>query len=394
MSSQSSIGPKGSTPRSHLDLGAIQKQAQQGRLGRQAARQLETKISLQEEQAEAFNPFAARMKKERKSFDERKKTSSSDKAKKVEKNLEVGADKHARKKADSYEEDNSELSSDELVDLWEGIDDDDNAEKILSKIEDYYDDPSLVDEVLDFLSETKEGDVQEEVAKAKEQLSKEQGREVRAGRNMGATSREYAEKELGTPSELRELYRDITGNPREKNELFDELSDQYNYDQLKDVIKFLLSSLGADMKADGPSIERSKLTLFFSETRMLQAILGVYRFFQGRMNLISNEFSRSGLDLPEQLSFELLARQFMQLVNERYPSAVKILTLAQKFGISDELLAQIILFSQMRDAVRGVSPRIYSSIKQRWELLLAIMEALEELEDELEEEEDELREEE
>ena len=54
----------------------------------------------------------------------------------------------------------------------------------------------------------------------------------------------------------------------------------------------------------------------------------------------------------------------------------------------------IILFSQFRDAVRQVSPKLYRSIEQRDDLYDAIIDALEDLEDELEEYEGEEEEEE
>lgn len=96
-------------------------------------------------------------------------------------------------------------------------------------------------------------------------------------------------------------------------------------------------------------------------------------------------FDKEGEDMPGQLTFELLSKQFMSLASERYPSSSKVLLLAQRMGIEKWLMAKIIVFSQLRDAVREVAVnQIFKSIQHRDELYLAIIEALEDLEDELE----------
>src|SRR5690606_11830940 len=116
-----------------------------------------------------------------------------------------------------------------------------------------------------------------------------------------------------------------TGNPRDANTLFGELANKYAYKELQKVIKFLLHSLGSDMKSKGPSIPRGELHTLLTETRTLQAILGVYRFFNKRMDLVNKLFSKAGLQMPKQLSFEQMAKCFMSLAGERYPSSDKVL---------------------------------------------------------------------
>ena len=78
----------------------------------------------------------------------------------------------------------------------------------------------------------------------------------------------------------------------------------------------------------------------------------------------------------------------MELLKERYISPERVYQLARKLKISNELITQIILFTQMRDGVRGVATRLYRDDKHRQEVLQALMEALEELEDQLIEEEE------
>jgi len=68
-----------------------------------------------------------------------------------------------------------------------------------------------------------------------------------------------------------------------------------------------------------------------------------------------------------------MAKLFMILVEERYPSPVKVIKLASQLGIDDEIIAQILVYTQFRDAIRNVAPKLYRSIKHRQELLKCLL---------------------
>lgn len=288
--------------------------------------------------------------------------------------------------AQRYQQKNQELNARSLVLLRGRIKPDAKMEDIEEILREFYSDPSLADEALQFLLDTTDGDLKKEVQAAKDKLNEDKGREIVAGRNISTQAREASEKGLGTPTSLRDMYRDITGNPRDSNTLFEELSKKYAFKELKKVADFLLHSLGADMKSKGPSIDRGELHRLLTETRSLQAILGVYRFFKNRMNLMQGLFSKGGIPFPKTLNFELMSKSFMSLAGERYPSPDKVLSQAKRLGIEDWILAKIIAFSQFRDSIRELAmSQIYRSLQHRDELFMAIIEALEDLEDELEE---------
>lgn len=87
---------------------------------------------------------------------------------------------------------------------------------------------------------------------------------------------------------------------------------------------------------------------------------------------------------PPNLNYETLTTAFMSIVAERYPSSDKVLQHMHSLGC-DTVETKIIAITQLRDAVREVSPRIYRSTAHRDEVYMAIIEAAEELEDQLEE---------
>jgi type III secretion protein W len=285
-----------------------------------------------------------------------------------------------------FQKKNEELQAKTLLILKSRLLATDTPEEVLRKVLETYPDHSLADEALDFLIETTSGPMQTVIRMAKEQLNALFGREVRAGRNIAAEAKSFSTQGLGSPHSLRDLYREITGNPREPIKLFEELTDLFAYDKLKTAISFLLHALGADLKAKGPSISRLELKRLLDETRSLQGILGVFRFFQSRMRLIEREFVSYGLHPPSRLTFEQLAKQFIKLLAERFVNPEKILQTARDLGIEEEVAAQIIVYTQMRDAIKQVAPRYYRNPLHREELTKAILDTLEKLEEEEEEE--------
>ncbi len=292
--------------------------------------------------------------------------------------------------AENYYKKNPELQPKTLLLLQSRINPEDDQETILSKLQDTYADKSLADEALDFLIDTagNKEELRKKLIDSKERFNAEFGQDIRAGRNIAQQARQFSQAGLGNPTALRDLYREITTIPREPHDLFKELSKKFQFSDMKNIIDFILHSLGADMKAKGPSISKAELQRLFSEARSMQAILGLFRFFFGRMNMIQGQFNRFDLTMPSRINFELLAKLLMELIEERYPSADKILKLAYTLGISEELAAQIIIFSQYRDALRHISPKLFKSEKHRQELLMTLIETLSDLEDELEEEEE------
>ncbi|MFV0340495.1 MAG: HrpJ domain-containing protein [Parachlamydiaceae bacterium] len=358
------------------------------------AEQKSSELAFRDQLSETVNPMAARLAKKEKPI----KAQQS----RVQKMLQSG-DKLGRmlpveqmkQMADQFQKRNPELNANTLMLLRESIKPEDSKEEILRKLLEHFPDISLADEALEFLLETTEGELANKIREVKEELNQERGREIAAGRNIHAQAREASQKGLGTTTSMRELYRDVTGNPREAPTLFDELSQKYAFKDLKKVVDFLLHSLGADMKSKGPSIEPGELHRLFTETRSLQAILGVYRYFKGRMKLLKTLFENNGIPVPEDLNFEKMAKEFMSLASERYPSADKVLQRAVRLGLEKWLQAKIIALSQFRDGVREMAmAKIYKSLQHRDDLYLAILEALEDLEDELDRETEESEEEE
>lgn len=287
-----------------------------------------------------------------------------------------------------YQRNNQEELKDKtLLSLRSTITDQDEPEEITAKVFRTYPDHSLADEAFEFLLETTEGKVKSSIRLAKDRFNQEFKREIAAGKNIAEAARTFSKEGLGSPTALRDMYRDIIINQREALQLFEELTEKFRYDKLKMVITFILHSLGADLKSKGPSIMPGELTRLLDETRSLQGILGVFRFFQSRMRLIQRQFSLYNLIFPPRINFEVLGRVFAKILAEKYINPEKIIQVLEALGLSEEVAAQLIIGTQFRDALRQIAPRYYRTPQHRDELLKAILSALDQLEDEMEEEE-------
>jgi type III secretion protein W len=281
------------------------------------------------------------------------------------------------------------LQSRSLLFLRARISSDDSEDEILDKLQEAYPDPFLASEALDFLIETSSGELTDKLVEAKKKFLEMYGKEVLAGKNIQLQAREFAQTGVGTPSKLRELYKDVTNNPKDAATQFAELSKNYSFDKLKIVIAFVLHSLGSDLKSKGPSIDPGELARLLDEARSMQAILGVYRFFKSRMRLILSSFEKDDLVLPPRITFEQLSKLFISFLMERFPTSDRLLQIGSQMGLSDTLLAELIIFAQMRDAIRQISPKLFRGEQHRQDILSIFLEVLEQLEEELDEKDDE-----
>lgn len=350
------------------------------------AKAVESEGSLQNlQEASLFNPMLQAQR-----FREMEKLRHSQQKENVEnpQDEKILGVESAEETASRFQRNNPEMNNRTLMILKSLISPDDTPEGILAKVFSVYPDPALADEALDFLIQTATPDTLSLLEDAKKILNRDFDRQIRAGRNMGAQAREFSKEGLGSPTSLRDLYRDVTGNRRDPLKLLDELAGKFSYDKLRTVVSFLLHSLGSDLKSKGPSIDTRELGRLMEETRSMQGILGLFRFFLSRSKLIERQFSAYNLKRPNQVNFETLARLFIKMLAERYMNPEKILQTAKPLGISEEIAAQIIVYTQMHDAIRQIAPRYYRNPQHKNEFTKAFVDTLEDLEEKLEEEDE------
>lgn len=142
------------------------------------------------------------------------------KQEKADEEQEITAVEQLQEISENYQRKNPELQARTLLALRVRITPRDSVEDVLRKLREAYIDMSLADEALDFLLETADPALRTVLQQAKAELNRLYEREIKSGRNMGAQARNFSSQGLGSPTALRDLYRNITGNPRDANTLF------------------------------------------------------------------------------------------------------------------------------------------------------------------------------
>jgi len=373
----------------------IQSEATQTRQASQAS--LARIVVAQEASASAFDEWSSqfavntRIRTQARTLEERlkrrEKTESAEKQE-LEGEEALVEVKGVEEIADEYSKKNPELKQRSLIILKERLKEEDSAEEILKKVLDSYPDPTLADEAMAFLQKASEEEFAKKIVKARMLLRERFEREIRAGRNILQLSQQYSKEGLDTAEGLRNMYREMTGNPKDPHELFNDLIKKYTFDQMRAVISFVLHSLGADLKSKGPSIQKGELFRLLREARTLQAILGVYRYFIQKQKYLLHELNRRGQQIPVKMHFETLAKIFMKYLQDRYPGMEKVFLIAIELGISSEVYSQEVLFTLFYDAFKHISPKLFRTSQHKQDVMMSFLDALDEVQDQIEEKEE------
>ena len=306
--------------------------------------------------------------------------------------MKVIPERESKDAASKFEKRNPELKASSLVNLLKKAKDCKDKEELLKLLEEYYTDPLLADEALDFLTQCSLGDFQKIVQETKEELTKKYEKDIRAEKNIAEEVSHFAGQDIEARPKLRQRYLELIhqSEERDASQLFLDYSKQFpSYKELRKVFAYFYRALGMDLKSQGPSIEPGLLHSLMQEVRKAQSGIGIYNFFRDRMDLLTKEFARAGIPVPEGLTFEKMAVAFLKIISERYPSLEKVLDTIP-FSTVLSLLGKIITCNQFRDALPQTSTAfLFRSLQHRDETKKAILDALERLEEELEDIEEE-----
>ncbi len=285
-------------------------------------------------------------------------------------------------------------------------------------------DPVSVDDFLNVLLEVAEPtpDLRSVITTVKTEHLKHFGNEIAEKRKafeevntavaeMIAAGTQQIREGKPPPTTLKEFYQQIREQSWESPaELFNKLFSDYKgvYKNIRAISGYLLNRLGMELRVhkeasqddktlrflQGDPQEYARLRDTITTIRQLQAVLGVFSFFQGREKHIAKAFERNGLPVPPSLTFEQMSKEFVKLVQERYPSGQKVLDSAEKlgpftqakYGDVGRIVAKIISVNQFRDAVRQVSKTLYDKapdvqVEKQQQLLRSIIEASDNLEE-------------
>ncbi|WP_020408638.1 type III secretion system gatekeeper subunit SctW [Hahella ganghwensis] len=111
-----------------------------------------------------------------------------------------------------------------------------------------------------------------EVEIALDELMAENGSAIQAGLNVAEVASLYSESQIGTVNRLRELYRDAVLDYGSLTGTFQKILAQYGPERFSDSLSYLISALGADLAAEGPSLPKERLKMIIEDLYKLQAL--------------------------------------------------------------------------------------------------------------------------
>jgi hypothetical protein len=191
---------------------------------------------------------------------------------------------------DGFKQSHPEHEFEDLAKMQQSLNTNDKKDQILAKVKNQYSDPLLQKGALEFLLITTKGALQKEVKAALDEFLVANKFSLAAGENIAEISREAAAKGVaGKAGDFRKTYVDYISSPEQDavTKYFDLKSKCGIGKDFKSFIKEHLALLGTALHADSasksPSMERAELQRNMSEIKILQALVGVDRFFEGRV---------------------------------------------------------------------------------------------------------------
>lgn len=267
--------------RGNQTIDAMQRLGQQEVIEQAAARQDSSEDALADLK-DASNPLATLKKQE--SIKEKILTRT-EKAKEAG---DVVPIEEVKRKAEEFADTHPEHDNKKLVELHQQMTPTDKKQAILAKIRNFYNDPVLINEALQFLLSTTTGALKSEIQEAMNDFQKEHKLELTAGQNITQPSRDAVKEGVAkTADEFRSTYTEYIQAPEEDaSTKFSNLLKEYkSIENFEPVMLKLLSSIGnalnVDKNSKSPSLERPQLMRLINEVKILQAMLGVKRYFDG-----------------------------------------------------------------------------------------------------------------
>lgn len=202
---------------------------------------------------------------------------------------------------------------------------------------------------------------------ALQQLAQEQGPAIQAALNISGVAKQFAGAQLGDLQTLRNTYRDAVLDYQDLSQTFGQLIDHYGEPELPQAIQYLVKALGADIAADGSSIDRYKLNAALNDLYRLEVLTGL---LEDCDTLVTRNRASGNAFRPSELLKEVLELQQNQWLRPDL-----IAPLPTKLGVH-EVSSEINFLREFRELARMIPIKAYSEPEQRPRLLDAIQQAM------------------
>jgi len=203
------------------------------------------------------------------------------------------------------------------------------------------------------------------------QLMDEEGAAVHAGINVSPSAQAFASEGLGDVQELRDGYRDAVLDYQGIAKAYDSLLEKHGPDDLPHAIKYLMEGLGADMSAQGSSLEKSKLNAILNDMYRLEVLTGMLE----ACDELIRKTKEQGASTPMRGSD--LLKEVLTMQQDKWLRPEKIRPLPGRLGVRG-IAGEINFLREFKGLAQDIPEKAYTEPEQRQRFLDAIQMASDE----------------
>jgi type III secretion protein W len=230
-----------------------------------------------------------------------------------------------------------------------------------------FDEPAQQYTAMKFAREVLQEDGKEEATKAldkaMEQLERESGPQIKAGRNISEGATPFVDKGLGTFGQLRQMYCATVVDYHNVGQAFVTLKKLLGTGDFDAAVQFLTVSIGADLGSREPSCDRTRLESVVNDFYQIRFLDG---FHQEMMQLMAR--LKAQYQLLNPFTDLRLTERVLMLVNQEFVNPDDVRQLPREAGCT-ERTAVIYFLTQMHGKIRLIPVKIFNSDQPR-DLLL------------------------
>ncbi len=204
---------------------------------------------------------------------------------------------------------------------------------------------------------------------ALDELMEEHGAAILAGMNISEVAYKHAGGQLGTINHLRRLYRDAVLDYGSLTGTFQKIVAQYGEEHFTDSLNYLISALGADLAAEGPSLPKERLGMIIDDLYKLQSLGSLddeCTEFLGQLQRIYQSHT-----VPKKLE---LMEQLLSLLEKKWLNTDQINKVISMLNIPEDMA--IYFWRGFKELIRLIPLKVYKDPFEREKLITAVQECL------------------
>lgn len=202
-------------------------------------------------------------------------------------------------------------------------------------------------------------------------LLTEDGVEIAAGFNIAPISAAHAGP-LGSPNQLRHLYRDAVLDYGNLSDTYQKILDEYGTEHYSESVTYLVKALGADLAAEGPSLPKERLRMIIEDLYKLQSLESLddeCSEFLAQLQRLYRQHT-----LPEKCE---LIGQLLALLEQQWIGASQLKSVTEALKVGEDMA--IYFLQGFKELVRLIPLKVYNDPFEREKLMSALQAYLDQI---------------